>query len=42
MKAFKNASIYVEGEGLVKTSISFDKTVLNIGSDAADEAMTCI
>ena len=38
MKAFKNASIYVEGEGLVKTSISFDKTVLNIGSDATDEA----
>lgn len=37
MKAFKNASVYVEGEGLVKTSLSFDKAVTDIGNGADGE-----
>lgn len=41
MKAFKNAKVYVEGEGLVKTDVYFDEYITSIGaSDAEAEVIT--
>jgi len=39
MKAFKNALAFVEGEGLVKTSLSFDKAITDIGDTARGEVI---
>lgn len=35
MKAFKNALVYVEGEGLKKCNVLFDEKIRSIGSDDA-------
>ena len=39
MKAFRNALVFVEGQGLVKTSLSFDKTIKNIGEDLGGDVI---
>ncbi len=39
MKAFINANIYVEGEGLVRTSMAFSDTILNIGDAAGADVI---
>ena len=31
MKAFKNVSVYVEGKGIVKSSVYFDEKIEKIG-----------
>ena len=36
MKAFKNAKVYVEGEGLVKTDLYFDEYITSIGASDAE------
>lgn len=37
MKTFKNAKIYVEGQGIVKTSLTFGEKILSIGGTAKGE-----
>ncbi len=39
MKALKNALVYVEGEGLVKTDLIFDEKIVNIGGAEAIEEL---
>lgn len=36
MKAFENALVYVEGEGLKKTNLVFDERIQKIGANVAD------
>ena len=36
MKAFKNAKVYVEGEGLLKTDLYFDEYITSIGASDAE------
>jgi len=38
-KLFKNANIYVEGKGIIKTDLLFDKQILQIGNDLVGEAI---
>ena len=33
MKAFKNASIYVQDKGIIKTDLLFDDKIINIGGE---------
>ena len=40
MKAFVNATVYVEGEGLVKTSVSFNEKIEAIGNVTSADAIT--
>lgn len=37
MKKFRNALVYVEGEGLKKTDVSFDEKILTIGEGNGEE-----
>ena len=37
MKCFKNAMVYVAGEGVKKCTVGFDETILSIGADLAAE-----
>ena len=37
MKCFKNALVYVAGEGVKKCSVEFDETILSIGKDSSAE-----
>lgn len=37
MKIFENAKVYVEGKGLVRTNVSFDTRIRNIGKKADGE-----
>ena len=37
MKCFKNATVYVEGEGLKKCSVEFDEIIRNIGKNSNAE-----
>ena len=38
MKCFKNATVYVEGKGLKKCSVSFDETIEKISRSAVKNA----
>ena len=40
MKCFKNATVYVEGEGLKKCDLSFDSRIRTIGENGAGEAIS--
>ena len=35
MKAFKNASVYIQGKGIVKTNVKFDQNIISIGEDVS-------
>lgn len=37
MKCFKNVRVYLEGEGIVRTSLSFDERIQNIGEACGEE-----
>lgn len=37
MKCFKNATVYVEGEGLKKCTVSFDERIQSIGAECSGE-----
>ncbi len=37
MKVFKNVNVYLPEKGIVKTSVIFDKTILNIGEEPTDK-----
>ena len=39
MKCIKNANVYVEGEGVISTSVSFDKRIISIGETLGEEIL---
>ena len=35
MKAFKNVSVYITGQGIIKTNVVFDEKIISIGEDVS-------